>query len=422
MSFRSSFGTVRQYLPVSIVLRVGAGVAVSVLLTGCSGDGLDRTKEDTAARGTATGSATTDASAEVTLSPAQIRNGQVAWQPVTMGTGTVTVAVPGQLAPNEDRTARLGAPASGRVTAVPVRPGDRVQRNDVLVRLQSREAGAVQSDLTKAQAELSSRRAQAAYANAARGRAERLLALKAIPRQDYERAVTDDQLALSAVAQAEAELTRARTTAEQLGATTSASGEMTLRAPFAGVVLARNAVPGAVVDVGAPLVVVTDPTTLWLTVNAPEAIGGAFRTRATVQFSVPAYPGETFAARIDGVGAGLDPGTRTLAVRGVVDNRTGRLKAEMLATVMAAGGPPVVAALVPDDAVQMVKGKTVVFLAKPAPNGSATFTRREVDVGSRTDGRTAIVRGLVAGDVVVIHGAFAVKAELEKGSMPKMEM
>lgn len=422
MSFRPHFATVRQHLALPIGLRAGAGVAVFALLTGCSRDGLDSGKEDATARGTATDSATKDTSAAVTLSAAQIRNGQVAWQPVTMGAGTVAVAVPGQLAPNEDRTARLGAPASGRVTTVAVRPGDRVQRNDVLVRLQSREAGAVQSDLAKAQAELSSRRAQAAYANAARGRAERLLALKAIPRQDYERAVADDQLALSAVAQAEAELTRARTTAEQLGATASASGEMTLRAPFDGVVLARNAVPGTVVDVGAPLVVVTDPTTLWLTVNAPEAIGGVFRTRATVRFSVPAYPGETFTARIDGVGAGLDPGTRTLAVRGVVDNRTGRLKAEMLATVMAAGGRPVVAAMVPDDAVQVVKGKTVVFLAKPAPNGGATFTRREVDVGSRTDGRAAIVHGLVAGDVVVIHGAFAVKAELEKGSMPKMEM
>ena len=137
---------------------------------------------------------------------------------------------------------------------------------------------------------------------------------------------------------------------------------------------------------------------------------------------MPAYPGETFAARVDAVGAGLDPGTRTLPVRAIVDNRTGRLKPEMLATVVADGGPRVAAALVPDDAVQTFKGKTVVFVARPLPNGDAKFVRREVEVGSRTSGQAAILRGLSAGDVVVTKGAFAVKAQLEKGNMPKMEM
>ena len=359
---------------------------------------------------------------EVTLTAAQIRHGGVAWQAVTMGTASATVAVPGQLVPNEDRTARLGAPAGGRVVTVPVRPGDQVARGRVLATLHSPEAGAAQSDLAKAQAELASRRAQATYVKSARDRAERLLALKAIPRQDYERAIADDELARSAVAQAEAELTRARTSAEQLAADASASGEIALRAPFAGVVLARTAVPGSVVEAGAPLVVVTDPATLWLTASAPEALAGAFRTGATVRFSVPAYSGETFAARVDAVGAGLDPGTRTLPVRAVVDNRTGRLKPEMLATVVAGGGPSVPAALVPDDAVQSSKGRTVVFLARPLPNGDAKFLRREVEVGSRAGGRAAILRGLSAGDVVVTKGAFAVKAELEKGSTPKMEM
>jgi cobalt-zinc-cadmium efflux system membrane fusion protein len=359
---------------------------------------------------------------QVTLTAAQIRHGGVAWQAVTMGTASATVTVPGQLVPNEDRTTRLGAPAGGRVVTVPVRPGDQVARGRVLVTLHSPEAGAAQSDLAKARSELASRRAQATYAKSARDRAERLLALKAIPRQDYERAIADDELARAAVTQAEAELTRARTSAEQLGADAAASGEIALRAPFPGVVLARPATPGSVVDAGAPLVVVTDPATLWLTANAPEGLAGAFRTGATIRFSVPAYPGETFAARVDAVGAGLDPGTRTLQVRAVVANRTSRLKPEMLATVVADGGPAVPAALVPDDAVQTLKGRTVVFVVRPLPNGDATFVRREVEVGSRNDGQAAILRGLGAGDVIVTKGAFSVKAELEKGSMPKMEM
>ena len=359
---------------------------------------------------------------EITLTAAQIRHGRVTWQPVTMGTAAAAVTVPGQLVPNEDRTARLGAPAGGRVVTVRLRPGDRIAQGQILVTLQSPEAGAAQSELAKARAELTSRRTEAAYAKSARDRAERLLALKAIPRQEYERAVADDELARSAVSQAEAELTRASTSAEQLGAATSASGEIALRAPLAGVVLARTAVPGTVVEAGAPLAVVTDPSTLWLTVNAPEALAGAFRAGTTLRFTVPAYGGESFSARVEAVGAGLDPGTRTLPVRATVDNRTGRLKPEMLATVMAAGGPPVTAAMMPDDAVQMYKGKTVVFLAQPQPDGSAKFIAREVEAGSRSGGRVAVTRGLNAGDVAVATGAFAVKAELEKASAPKMEM
>jgi multidrug efflux pump subunit AcrA (membrane-fusion protein) len=78
--------------------------------------------------------------------------------------------------------------------------------------------------------------------------------------------------------------------------------------------------------------------------------------------------------------------------------------------------------MVPDAAVQMLKGRTVVFIARPSPNGGATFTRREVEVGARVDGRAAIISGLAAGDIIVTSGAFAVKAEFEKGTMPKMEM
>ncbi|MGH7711529.1 MAG: efflux RND transporter periplasmic adaptor subunit, partial [Gemmatimonadaceae bacterium] len=227
---------------------------------------------------------------EVRLTAEQIRHGGIAWQSVTMGLTTATATVPGQVMPNEDRTARLGAPAGGRIIAVRVRPGDRVVRGQVLVTMQSPEASQAQSDLTRAQADVRSRSAEATYAKSARDRAERLLAIKAIPRQEYERAVADDELARSALAQAEAELTRARTSAVQLGAAGAASGEIVLRSPLAGVVLARTAVPGTVVEAGAPLAIVTDPQRLWLTINAPEALAGAFRVGGTLRFAVPAFP------------------------------------------------------------------------------------------------------------------------------------
>ncbi len=356
------------------------------------------------------------------LTAAQIGHGHVRWAPVEMGTAGASSSVPGQVVPNEDRTARLGAPAAGRVVAVRVSPGDRVTTGQVLVTLQSPEAGTAQADLTKAEAEVASRRAQATYAKSARERAERLLALKAIPRQDYERAVADDELALSAVAQAEAEVRRARNTAAILGATSSAGGHSTLRSPLVGVVLARTAIPGTVVEAGAPLVVVTDPSKLWLTISAPEAMAGLFEAGGRLGFIVPAYPADTFTARIAAVGAGLDPETRTLQVRGSVDNSSGRLKPEMLATVMIEGPPQGKAAIVPADAVQMIEGRPTVFVAEPDGKGGARFIGREVRLGPRSGSRVAVTAGLSAGDLAVVEGAFAVKAEIEKGDMPEMEM
>ena len=349
-----------------------------------------------------------EAATNVTLTAAQVAHGGVQWEPVALSTVASVATVPGQVVPNEDRTARLGATVQGRVIAVRVRPGDRVRAGQILVTLQSPAAGMAQSDVEKA-------RAQASYARSARERAERLLALKAIPQQDYDRAIADDELA-------SAELRRAKSVADQIGATASASGEAAIRSPLNGVVLARTAVPGTGVEVGAPLVIVTDPSTLWLSIDAPENLASLFRVGAQLRFTVPAYPADTFSARIDAVGAGLDPSTRTLPIRGAIRNRGDRLKPEMLASVSAQGGGAVSAPSVPEDAVQLLDGRSVVFVAHPDSMGGAQFVPRNVQLGSRSSGRIAITQGLVAGDLVVTRGALSVKAQIKKGAMPAMEM
>lgn len=387
--------------------------------TAMSMEGMDMSKT-TAPTADADVASTT----EVVLTPIQIKNGKVRWDSTTMDQAQSTVIVPGLLVPNEDRTARLGSPASGRVLRVLVSPGDRVGRGQVLVTLASPAAGAAQADLAKAIAAQTAARAQASYATSARERATRLLELKAIPRQDYERAVADDAQSQATLTQANAEVSRAQSTAAQLGGEGSANGEISVRASIDGVVLARSAVPGAVVDMGSQLVVVTDPSTLWLSINAPESQTGAFKRGGDVHFVVPAFSGEQFLAKVQAVGAGLDPSTRTLSVRALVSNAAtkNRLRAEMLANVMVSGGPVVPAVLLPADAVQTLNGRTVVFIALPDGKGGARFVAREVETGARTNGRIAVTKGLVAGERVVVAGAFRVKSQLQNGSMPEMEM
>lgn len=379
---------------------------ILLAITACSKSGGKPVQSQSADTGMADMPAMAGAT-DVTLTAAQVAHGGVQWEPVATSTVASVATVPGQVIPNEDRTARLGATVQGRVIAVRVRPGDRVRAGQVLVTLQSPAAGMAQSDVDKA-------RAQASYARSARERAERLLALKAIPQQDYDRAIADDELA-------SAELRRAKSVADQIGAAASASGEVVIRSPLNGVVLARTAVPGAGVEIGAPLVIVTDPSTLWLSIDAPENLASLFRVGAQLRFTVPAYPADTFSARIDAIGAGLDPSTRTLPIRGVIRNQGERLKPEMLASVSAgrsAGQSPTV----PEDAVQLLDGKSVVFIAHPDSSGGAHFVPREVQPGARSGGWIAITQGLAAGDLVVTRGALTIKAQIKKGTMPEMDM
>ena len=131
----------------------------------------------------------------VELTAAQIRNGKVKWAlPVVSAIGA-TVEVPAQLVANEDKTSRVSAPAEARAIAVHVSPGETVARGAPLVTLQSQDANMARADVAKAQAEVASRQAALVYSRTARERAERLLNLKAIPRQEYERAIADDELA-----------------------------------------------------------------------------------------------------------------------------------------------------------------------------------------------------------------------------------
>jgi membrane fusion protein, heavy metal efflux system len=387
-------------------------VLTSVLgiLTSCATPSEEGTREDAKAPATS-------AALSVTLSAEQIQHGSIKWTPVQPTTTTEAVEIPGHLVPNEDEAAHLSAPVRGRVVAVHVRIGDRVSRGQPLVTLQSQDATAARAEHAKAVAELNVRQVAATYARVARERADRLLELKAMSRQEMERAHTEEQLAIAARVQAEAEVERARTTLTQLGVEAE-TGNIVLRTPLAGIVLSREATPGSVVDAGTRLVLVSNVNTLWLDIAATERVATALRPGARVQFTVPAFPADTFEAAIQNVGGALDSATRTLSVRAVVRNDSAKLRPEMFATVKVDLGEPRAGVVVVSGAVQLLDQRPVVFVAHPDDKGGARFERRDVEIGARTDAHVHVVRGLAPGDLVVTDGAFMVKSEFARAQMP----
>jgi cobalt-zinc-cadmium efflux system membrane fusion protein len=380
--------------------------AVLAIATACSGPS-----------GPVSESAADSRAADVAMTPEQIAHAGVRWRAVEAATAMEVVEVPGQLAPNEDRTARLGAPTRARVLAVHVHVGDRVRRDQRLVTLVSEQAAAARAEHAKAIADMNAQRVAVRYARTALDRAQRLLELKAISRQEVDKAQVDHEAAEALLAQAQAETERASATLEQLGVSGPA-GEMVVRAPLAGIVLTRDVVPGSVVDAGDALLMITDPATLWLEIAATGRVAAALRPGSRVTFTVSELAPRTFDATVENIGAALDPATRTLPLHAVVQDTAGLLRPAMFATVMLPLGEPRQGVAVPASAMQLLDERPVVFVARPGEDGGAQFERRDVEVGARTGEDVQILGGLRPGDVVVVDGAFAVKSEFARSKMP----
>jgi len=405
----SPMTTVSRYVAGVETRAVVAVVALSLGAAGCR-NGEDKGRPEAKAEPRA------PTAADVTFTAQEIQHGHVTWAPVEAMTVAPSVEVPGQLEPDENRTVRVSAPAQGRLLTLRVNVGDRVGRGQPLATLQSEAASSARADHAKAVAELGSRQTTATYARVSRERAERLLELKAGSRQDVERARTDDEVAQGAVVQATAEVERAKAELGRLNL--DARGEIVLHSSIAGVVLTRDAVPGSVVETGAPLLTISDTSTLWLRIAATEGVASAVRPAALIRFSVTAFPNESFEARVQNIGGALDPATRTVPVRAVVSNAAGRLRPEMFATVLIEQGGAVKGLGVPDAAVQWLDEHPVVFVAQPDSAGGAAFARRDVDIGARLGGRIQVLKGLSPGDLVVTDGAFAVKSQFSRSKMP----
>ena len=284
----------------------------------------------------------------------------------------------------------------------------------------SAEAGTAGADLQKATAELAAREAAAAYARSARERAERLLANQAAARQEVERAQADDALGQSALSAARSEVARARSAVRALGGSVGSSGTVVVRSPLAGTVLSREATPGAVVEAGAPLVSVTDATSLWLDMSLPPAAASSLAPGSRVRFSVAAFPADTFQARVVSIAGALDPQTRALPVRAAVVSTRNRLRSAMFATVRLDAGARTVSVTVPTRAVMLLDGRQVVFVARPlaGPAAGARFEPRDITSNGEEGGVTRLLSGVKPGELVVTDGAFAVKATFSRGKMP----
>jgi membrane fusion protein (multidrug efflux system) len=140
-----------------------------------------------------------------------------------------------------------------------------------------------------------------------------------------------------------------------------------------------------------------------LTLLAGGMIGAAMmRPGAAISAVTAANPGREFAGTINDVDSRVDPGSRTVKVRALIDNKSGDLKPGMLMTVSVQSNPRMALAVPEMSVLEKADGSSVFKVVQK--DGKTVAAPTSVTLGARAAGWVEIVSGLAAGDQIVVEG------------------
>jgi cobalt-zinc-cadmium efflux system membrane fusion protein len=314
---------------------------------------------------------------------------------VEPGTMKNELRLTGAVAYNAFRTTPVITQVGGPVTRILVVPGERVKSGQPMLEVSSPDyAQLLDSYLKSAD---TYRLQQKYYA-----RAQDLYRNNAIAERDLEQSESD-------LNQAKADFNAAEQSLKILGiknpddlAKSPSSAQIPVLAPIGGEVVERLVSPGQVVQAGqTQAFTISDLSTVWVLANVYQADLEYVRNGDDVLVQTDAYP-ETFHGKISYISPALDPNTRTLQARIVVDNPGEKLKKDMYCTVMVTAGTLQNVLAVPNAAIlRDDNNEPYVYVL----SGANQFKRSDVQLGQMQDGKTQIVKGVFAGEKVVGNGS-----------------
>jgi Cu(I)/Ag(I) efflux system membrane fusion protein len=182
---------------------------------------------------------------------------------------------------------------------------------------------------------------------------------------------------------------------------------ITYYSPAGGVIMDKKIVKGAYVSEGTTLYEISDISTLWNIAEVYESEAGDIRVGESADLSLEAYPDRTFPAKVALVYPIVNPQARTVKVRLIVDNASGKLKPNMYTgtTFKRKKGKSLT---VPVGAVLRTGKRNLVYVQADHEN---RFEAREVGLGSRFKDKYEITWGLAEGERVVTEGGYLIDSE-----------
>ena len=269
------------------------------------------------------------------------------------------------------RSIEIVPETDGRLVALDIAPGSRVEQGEVLARLDD----AIQrADLTEAEAVLKEQSDTLA-------RLRQLRETNAVSLASVEEAV-------ARLAEARARVERAR----------RRLNDRVITAPFDGVVGLTGYDIGARVTEGEVLARLDDLSEVEVEFGLPETVFAQVARGQRVTAHAAAFPDRSFTGTIAEVDSRIDPVSRSFLTRALIPNPDSTLPAGMFLslTLVLDEAERIV---VPEEAIVFQAAQTYVFVAR-----DGTAERRTVETGQRRDGVIAVTSGLAAGDAVVVRG------------------
>ena len=338
------------------------------------------------------------ASDTIAITADGIKTSDIGVEAASAGTAAGIVLASAIVVATPDAQAVLTARAPGTVTRIFKRIGDRVGLGETVALLESRDAAAITGNREAAAARVTLASRQLA-------RERSLLAQGVSPRADYEAA--EAQLA---VAMAEA---RAADSAAQAVRLSRDGRSIAVVSPVAGRIIAAPAQLGTFVEGQTELFRVADPRRVQIEASVP--LGDAQRIRPGDRVELTTIDGQQVGGRVRSATGVVDPATRQATI--VIEPADGALliapgqllQARIHASLSA--GSVTGGVMVPQDAVQTIGDRTVVFVRT-----KTGFRAQPVQVGGRSGGLVSVVSGLAPNTLIAARNAFLLKAELGKES------
>jgi cobalt-zinc-cadmium efflux system membrane fusion protein len=306
-----------------------------------------------------------------------------------------TLRLTGAVAYNAFNTTPVITQVGGPVSRILVVPGQHVRAGEPMLDVSSPDYSQLLDSYLKAADAF--RLAEKFYV-----RAQGLYDHHAIAEKDLEQAESDRT-------QAQADLNAAEQGMKILGiknpadlAKAPSSALIPVLAPINGEVVERLVQPGQVVQAGqTQAFTISDLGTVWVLANVYQADLAYVRNGDDVLVETDAYP-DKFHGRISYVSPALDPSTRTLQARILVDNPGEKLKRDMYCTVTVTAGVLSNVIAVPNSSVlRDDNNQPFVYVA----TGANQFARRDVELGQNQNGQTQIMKGISVGERVVGDGS-----------------
>jgi len=344
----------------------------------------------------------------VKLTPEVIREARVRTEPARRRALAASAELSGQIVPNPEAIAMIGARASGRIAKVLVRESDHVRAGQVIAILSSPEIARLRGQYSAAQAR----------ALSARGNATRL-------RELFKERLGAEQEAISAEAEAtaaEAERDALSRSLRGLGASASGyadSSSVPLVPPIAGSVVQLDAALGQMVEPSHTVATVADLSRVWFEAQVFEKDLARVEEGAPAEVRLNGYPERIFTAHVARLSGQVDRQARTVTARLLLDDAGNKLRLGLYGTARVSVRSPDAREelAVPISAVTDLGDARAVFVRHP----DGDFEVHDVRLGPSVGGFVPVLAGLKEGEEVVVSGVHTLKSAVLKGSLQEEE-